>query len=144
MDGMDMWSECYDVYGACSAVQAIVMLMSSEMDDPAQMAQLDGAVRLLLAFITGEMDECAAMMSAPMDAGMQMASRLVTSTKLLIKAGARHSASDQVMVNAMHTMSVDLGADNCTSGDKSRAVTPAVTLTQLKAKLAYLDFAIKE
>ena len=150
MDGYDLWSECYDVYGACSAVQAIAMLLDDECDDPAQMAQLIGALRLLLAFIGGEIDGIEAMGSQAAAGDMQLASRLISNVKMQIKVGARHSTSDQTMINAVHTMACDLGATNCagdssTSGDKSRADPPVgASLTLMRSKLAFLDFAIKE
>jgi HK97 family phage prohead protease len=146
MDGYDIWSECYDIYGAASALSSVAMLLDGEQDDAAQMAQLLGACRLLLAFIGGEIDSIEAG-AQPSD--MQLASRLVTGIKMQLKAGARNAASDQKNINAMHDLAIELGADNCagnrTSGDKSRADPPTgASLTLLKSRLAYLDFATKE
>lgn len=155
MGDMDIWSECYDIYGASSALSSVAMLLDGESDDPAQMAQLIGCLRLLLAFIGGEIDgietmgtDTSGMQSASLDG---IARQLKTYQQLMNKTGARNASADQTMVDTIHQLAYNLGASNClgipdtTSGDKSRADAPTgVPLTQLKAQLAYLDFAIKE
>lgn len=151
MDGMEVFSEAYDIYGAAAALSSIGMLLEGESDDPQAMTQLIGAMRLLLAFIGGEIDGIETGATSSPDAGMQTASRVFAAGAMLIKAGARNANRDQSAIDTIHQLAYDLGATNClgipatTSGDKSRADPPAgASLTLLRQKLAYLDFASKE
>lgn len=146
---MDIWSEAYDIYGAAGALSSIGMLLSEECDDPQAMAQLLGAMRLLLAFIAGEIDGIDTMVATggASDMAMQTAGRLLTTGQMLIKAGARNASADLGMLNDAHDLLVKLGATNCAvpdSGAKSRAVDHAPTLTQLRTKLAYFDLIAKD
>lgn len=160
--GMDMeplWeamSDCYDIQSAAQAIALISSLLSSELyeaDDPTGCTQLITALRMLLAFASSELDDIGADltqasvgMAAPELASLRGIGRQLTLLTQL-KSGARNAQTDQAMIDAIHEMSVNLGATNCKgllsaeSGAKSRAerdVSPSLTL--LRQKLAYLDF----
>lgn len=162
MPGMDMepiWeamSECYDIQSAASAIALISALLHSELyeaDDTGASTMLITALRMLLAFASSELDDIGADLAAAA-ASMQQAPELASARqiarqlKLLaqIKAGARNAQTDQAMIDSIHELAVNLGATNCKGlvsaepGDKSRADDPAPSLTQLRQKLAFLDF----
>lgn len=157
LEGMDLWDaidECYDLYGGASAFGSVAYLLMGECDDAAGAAPLISALRMLLAFLAGELDEIEQMIAAGEASGIQMAALpgLALQMKALVKAGARHSDADMQLINQMHRAVVDLGCTNCKGSldddpavdDKrapvERRAEAPVSLTLQKARLFLLDY----
>lgn len=81
---------------------------------------------------------------------LEMLFKQIEAYQAAFKAGARHSAADKKLLNAIHHAAVDLGATNCkgkaeeeedqTDSGKSRADVPSLTL--LKSQLVELELSL--
>lgn len=151
LEGMDLWhaqDECYDLAGGASAFASVAYLLMGELDDAALSAPLLAALRMLLSFLAAEIDTVEAALVAGETSGLQLSALpgLVQQLKAY-KAGARHSAGDTDLINAIHQAAVDLGA-LCDPQEKaapsapeaSRAEIVPISLTLEKARLFLFDY----
>lgn len=130
LKGMEeIWRAQSDSFGladGAGAFSSLAYLLARACDDPVAAAPLLAALRLLIAYLSGEINGVEAQIAAgAADVGLQLASLqgLELQMKALLKAGARHNDSDLKLLNTIHKAVVDLGATNCKGivGDEDKA-----------------------
>lgn len=144
MTGPDLWAmhdECYDLAGGASAFASVAYLLMSECNDATNAAPLIAALRLLLDFLGGEVNDVEAMIVAGQVADMQLMSvaGLQQQMKTLLRT------ADDTTLAAMHAIAADLSAlspnaDAAPAHDESRAESALpISLTLEKARLFFLN-----